>query len=88
MIVARWCFPFALLVCLTNESRGQLFDESYPSLDDFRSLGISTAVQNFGASGGNTLPDSSRIRINTPLWLAEYRQMGLRLAFGYSSTNL
>ncbi len=85
MIGARWLFLFASLIGITAESRCQLFDENFPSLDDYRSLGVSTAVQDFGPSGGNTLPDSAKIHIATPLWMAEYRQMGLRVAFGYSS---
>lgn len=85
MSVARCCWLFVFLICSANESRCQLFDENYPSLEDYRSLGISAAVQDFGPAGGNTLSDSAKIHINTPLWLAEYRQMGVRIAFGYSS---
>jgi hypothetical protein len=63
----------------------QFFDESSHSLIDFRSIGAAAAAQEFKPRGGNTQPDSSRISFNTPLFLAEYRQMGLRVAFGYSS---
>jgi hypothetical protein len=85
MTGARCCCLFVFLICFANESRCQLFDEYYPSLADYRTLGISTAIQNFAPAGGNTLPDSAKIHIKTPLWLAEYRQLGLRVAFGYSS---
>ena len=85
MSSSRCCWLFVFLICLASESRSQLFDENYPSLEDYRSLGISGAVQDFGPAGGNTLSDSAKIHINTPMWLAEYRQMGVRVAFGYSS---
>ncbi|MGA7161505.1 MAG: hypothetical protein WBZ48_10920 [Bacteroidota bacterium] len=85
MIRSRLCFLFIAIISIAAEARCQLFEQDYPSLDEFRSLGISTTVQNFEPSGGNTLADSAKIRIKTPLWLAEYRQMGLRVAFGYSS---
>jgi len=76
-----WC---VVLLLMTGKSYGQLFDESYPSLDDYRSVGLGASAQNFYAAGGNTLSDSARIRITNPLWSVEYRQMGLRVAFGYS----
>ena len=82
---ARLSWLFVFLICIANESRCQLFEESYPSLDDYRTLGISPTIQNFEPAGGNTLPDSAKIHIKTPMWLAEYRQMGVRIAFGYSS---
>jgi len=85
MTSARCCLVFFVLIAVTTESRCQLFDENYPSLEDYRSVGVSGVIQNFRPSGGNTLPDSARIHINTPAWLAEYRQMGLRVAFGYST---
>ena len=85
MTGARCYCLFVFLICIANESRGQLFEENYPSLEDYRTLGISTAVQDFEPTGGNTLPDSAKIHIKTPMWLAEYRQMGVRVAFGYSS---
>ena len=85
MSSAKYCWLFVFLLCIADESRCQLFEENYSSLEDYRSLGISTAVQDFGPAGGNTLSDSAKIHIHTPMWLAEYRQMGVRIAFGYSS---
>ncbi len=85
MTVSRCCFIFLFLVCSSKESRSQLFEENYPSLEDFRSFGINTSVQDFEPAGGNTLSDSAKIHVKSPLWSAEYRQLGLRIAFGYSS---
>ncbi len=80
------CFILVMLfISATAELRSQLFEEEYPPLEDYRTIGFGLAAQNFTPSGGNTLPDSARIRIATPVWLAEYRQMGLRVSFGYSS---
>jgi|GEM_PF-1640065 len=85
MTAAKCCLLFVFLISITTELHGQLFDVNYPSLEDYRSVGVSAVTQNFRPSGGNTLPDSARIHIKTPAWLAEYRQMGLRVAFGYST---
>ena len=74
-----------LLVSFAQESRSQLFDETEPSLGDFRSLGVSGAVQSFQPRAENTLADSGKIHVTSPLWLAEYRQLGLRIALGFSS---
>ena len=81
----RFSFLLLLTLIMADEALCQFFDESYPSLIDFRSIGAGVAAQEFKPRGGNTQPDSSRISFNTPLFLAEYRQMGLRVAFGYSS---
>jgi len=62
-----------------------MFDETEPPLDDFRSLGVSGALQSFEPRSGNSLADSAKIRFKTPLWMAEYRQSGLRIAIGFSS---
>ena len=72
-------------LCYSQRGFGQFFEENYPSIADFRSLGFSGAVQDFGPRSGNTQSDSGKISFKTPLWLAEYRQLGLRVAFGYSS---
>ena len=75
----------AALVCVTGEMQAQLFDEGEPSLGDYRSLGIGACAQSFRPLPGNPEADSGKIRIRTPLWLAEFRQMGLRIALGFSS---
>jgi hypothetical protein len=81
----RSTYFILLTLIIADEALCQFFDESYPSIIDFRSIGASAAAQEFKPRGSNTQPDSSRISFNTPLFLAEYRQMGLRVAFGYSS---
>jgi len=42
-------------------------------------------VQSFQPRAENTLADSGKIHVTSPLWLAEYRQLGLRIALGFSS---
>ena len=69
----------------THRAWSQFFDENYPSLSDYRSAGLSGVVQDFAPRNGNTQPDSAKIHFTTPLAAAEYRQMGLRVALGYSS---
>lgn len=69
----------------TGQAWGQFFDESYPSLGDFRSVGLSGAAQDFSPRSGNAQPDSAKIHFTSPLFAAEYRQLGLRVALGYSS---
>jgi len=64
-----------------------MFDEEEPSLSDYRSIGVSACAQSFKPLSGNSEPDSGRIRFKSPLWLAEFRQMGLRIAIGFSSYN-
>ena len=85
MNVVRTAVIMLLLVSFAQESRSQLFDETEPSLGDFRSLGVSGAVQSFQPRAENTLADSGKIHVTSPLWLAEYRQLGLRIALGFSS---
>ena len=64
-----------------------MFDEEEPSLSDYRSVGVSAFAQSFRPLSGNSEPDSGQIRFKTPLWLAEFRQMGLRIALGFSTYN-
>ena len=85
MNLARICILFFLFITLPGVTKGQLFDESYPSLGDYRSLGVSGTLQSFRPRAENAEPDSAKIRISNPLLLAEYRQLGLRVALGYSS---
>ena len=85
MNVVRTAVVMLLLVSFAQECRSQLFDESEPSLGDFRSLGVSGSLQSFQPRAGNTLADSGKIHVTSPLWLAEYRQLGLRIALGFSS---
>lgn len=80
------CLWLLLLSCSTvNVAVSQLFDERPVSLSDYRSLGAGVAVQDFRPRPNNAQPESSRIAFDAPLFLSEYRQMGLRVAFGYSS---
>ena len=46
---------------------------------------ISGVAQDFSPRSGNAQPDSAKIHFTAPLFAAEYRQMGLRVALGYSS---
>lgn len=69
----------------TGQAWGQFFDESYPSLGDFRAVGLSGVAQDFSPRSGNAQPDSAKIHFTSPLFAAEYRQLGLRVALGYSS---
>ncbi len=81
----RLSYFLLLTLIIADEALCQFFDEGFPSLIDFRSIGAGAAAQEFKPRGSNTLPDSSRISFKTPLFLLEYRQMGVRVAFGYSS---
>jgi hypothetical protein len=83
--IFQYAAAMFLLLCFGQEARCQLFDEAEPSLGDFRSVGISGSLQSFRPRDGNSEADSGKIRIGTPLWLAEYRQLGFRLALGFSS---
>ena len=74
-----------VLLSFAQEAQGQLFDEAEPSLGDYRSAGVSGLAQSFRPRAGNTEADSGKIRIATPLWLAEYRQLGFRIDLGFSS---
>ncbi len=74
-----------LTLCYAQEARCQLFDEAEPSLGDYRSAGLSGSLQSFRPRAGNSEADSGKIRFGTPLWLAEYRQLGFRIALGFSS---
>jgi len=56
MSVARCCWLFVFLICSANESRCQLFDENYPSLEDYRSLGISAAFRILARQEGTHYP--------------------------------
>lgn len=55
---------------------------------EFRSIGIGFAAGTFEAEGFNPLPDSSRIRITTPMAMVEYREMNTRIAAGYQTYDL
>ena len=80
------CFCFLLLFAATpSQGWCQFFEEGYPSLADFRSVGLSGVAQDFSPRSSNTQPDSGKIHFTAPLYAAEYRQMGLRVALGYSS---
>jgi hypothetical protein len=74
-----------LILANTGQAWCQFFDENYPSLSDFRSVGLSGVAQDFSPRSGNAQPDSAKIHFTAPLFAAEYRQMGLRVALGYSS---
>ncbi len=85
MILYRPFFLVVILLLITEKMQGQFFDETYASLSDFRSLGVGAAYQDFQPRAGNTQADSAKIRFRAPLWSAEYRQMDIRVALGYSS---
>jgi hypothetical protein len=82
-IAARAISCIVLVCVLRSFLYSQEFGFGYPDLEDYRSLGVGVAAQQFKPASGNSLADSSRIHFNTPLYLAEYRQLGLRIAFGY-----
>jgi hypothetical protein len=80
------CLYFLMLILVTtSQAWCQFFEENYPSLSDFRSVGLSGVAQDFSPRSGNAQPDSAKIHFTAPLFAAEYRQMGLRVALGYSS---
>ena len=80
------CLYFLMLILVTTSRVWcQFFEENYPSLSDFRSVGLSGVTQDFSPRSGNAQPDSAKIHFTAPLFAAEYRQMGLRVALGYSS---
>jgi hypothetical protein len=74
-----------LIFVTTSQVWCQFFEENYPSLSDFRSVGLSGVAQDFSPRSANAQPDSAKIHFTAPLFSAEYRQMGLRVALGYSS---
>lgn len=80
------CLCFLMLILVyTSQAWCQFFEENYLSLGDFRSVGLSGVAQHFSPRNGNAQPDSAKIHFTAPLFAAEYRQMGLRVALGYSS---
>ena len=85
MKLARLFLLVLLFIGIPDVLKSQLFDESYPSLGEYRSIGVSGTLQSFRTRSSNPLSDSASIHITSPLWLAEYRQLGLRVALGYSS---
>lgn len=85
MNFVRFLFFFILTLIITSQAWCQFFEENYPSLSDFRSAGLSGAVQDFSPRSGNAQPESAKIHFTAPLFAVEYRQMGLRVALGYSS---
>ena len=84
MRIYHTALPILLLICFTEKTRCQLFDDAEPSLGDYRSAGISGSLQSFQPRSGNSQAHPQRF-IGAPLWLAEYRQLGFRLALGFSS---
>lgn len=85
MNFVRFLFFFILTLIITSQAWCQFFEENYPSLSDFRSAGLSGAAQDFSPRSGNAQPESAKIHFTAPLFAVEYRQMGLRVALGYSS---
>ena len=81
----RRLYFLMLILVTTSQVWCQFFEENYPSLSDFRSVGLSGVTQDFSPRSGNAQPDSAKIHFTAPLFAAEYRQMGLRVALGYSS---
>ncbi len=85
MNIIRCSCILILILVNTSRARCQFFEEDYPSLGDFRSVGLSGVAQDFSPRSGNAQPDSAKIHFTAPLFAAEYRQLGLRVALGYSS---
>ncbi len=81
----RRLYFLMLILVTTSQVWCQFFEENYPSVSDFRSVGLSGVAQDFSPRSGNAQPDSAKIHFTAPLFAAEYRQMGLRVALGYSS---
>jgi hypothetical protein len=76
---------FIGLLVLSLQVRAQEFGDAALDLMDYRALGGGVALQHFAPAAGNSLSDSGGIQFNAPEFHAEYRDIGTRIALGYTS---